>query len=575
LSAQLDEVVAHLAAARTLSVLPVSMLRSLAPIFRPARLGPGQIVSREGDLDGTLYIVTDGAIALDRLEGPARRHVATLAYGDVLGERGVFAGLPSDVSAVALQPTSVLAAGRDELWSALTLMPSALDLLVLPDDVRSRMELPQTASAAHGERTVSVVHKHKAALAANLALPALVLLVALPLALVLASFASTSAAIVALAAVGLGLPALTGAYAVADYRGDYLVLTNRRVIHHKRTPLVRSRRVDVPLERIQDVQVEVPGVLARSLGFGTLRVQSAGSARALEFDTLAGPDGVKRLVFRLAELAALDTRRERTDWIAERLAPAVNPEPASVEMPGVADVTDESGAAPDVAASGWQLRASASPFTRRPRKGSARARALEADEFVVWRKHWWFLLKKSGLPALATIACLAAAARTAAMGGPLPLEIWLVGCAALGALSWYGYADWRNDVYVLTRDQIIDVERKPLGLHEERRSASLAQLQDIRHLVPNPLATALDFGDVLVETAAETGRFTFHGVPHPSSVHDQIAMRMERYRVDQDRLLEERRADELTQWFRQYHRMAQAAGYVDVNKGLATSDGIG
>jgi hypothetical protein len=94
-------------------------------------------------------------------------------------------------------------------------------------------------------------------------------------------------------------------------------------------------------------------------------------------------------------------------------------------------------------------------------------------------------------------------------------------------------------------------------------------------VVPNPLATLLGFGDVVIETAADSGRFTFYGVPHPRDVHEEIFARMEARKAAAARAGDERRAEEMAEWFRAYHQLSRPPGYIEVNKGLATSGRIG
>ncbi len=510
-----NEVVAHLASTSTFGLLPVTTLRRMAPVFRAVELGPGTILGRQGEVDGLLRLVVEGAIALDRKGADGRpRHTATLGYGEVLGERGVFAGLPRDTSAVTLQPTEVLEADRDELWGVIGDDIAALDHLVLPDAVRALMVLPTAGAADLGERTVAMYRRHWAALAANLVLPIALAAGSLALAGTVAGFADSAVQSLVLAAVGLLVPIGAVAYAYLDYAYDVLIITNRRVIHVDRLPLVRSRRAEAPLVRVQDVQVVIPGLAARSFGFGTLLIQTAGAQRAIRFAALANPEGVRATLFGLVEQATLDARREHTTWIADRLSPAFAQADAEgnvvVPLPGVGDTAPEA----ELPGNATFMQAAMLRIV----EWLPRMRVETADGVVTWRKHWWVLLRSTGLVALAALAALAAWSRTLAVGGPLPARAWLVATAVLAAWAIYRYEDWRNDLYVLTDEHIVDVERRPFGLHEDRRQARLTQIQDIRHVVPNPLATLLNFGFVMVETAATTGSFTFDNIYNPAGV---------------------------------------------------------
>ncbi len=53
--------------------------------------------------------------------------------------------------------------------------------------------------------------------------------------------------------------------------------------------------------------------------------------------------------------------------------------------------------------------------------------------------------------------------------------------AIIGWGWWfYRYLDWFNDVYIISPDQLMDVNRKPLG-HEEKRSAPVKNIQTVEY----------------------------------------------------------------------------------------------
>jgi membrane protein YdbS with pleckstrin-like domain len=152
---------------------------------------------------------------------------------------------------------------------------------------------------------------------------------------------------------------------------------------------------------------------------------------------------------------------------------------------------------------------------------------------------------------------LALAARTGLLSPPPHLRdlfwtVLLLGVAVGLFLIWYRYEDWRNDIYQLTDERIIDVERLPLGLREERREASLSMIQDIGYEIPGPIANLLDYGNVVIETASREAVFTFSWVHHPRRVQEEVFARMDAYRERQKQGQRERRADELLDWFGTY-----------------------
>jgi uncharacterized membrane protein YdbT with pleckstrin-like domain len=122
---------------------------------------------------------------------------------------------------------------------------------------------------------------------------------------------------------------------------------------------------------------------------------------------------------------------------------------------------------------------------------------------------------------------------------------------------WWEIEDWRNDLYILGDRVIIDVEKRPLFLSEQRKQASLEMIQNVSLQKRGLLSSLLDFGDVVIETAGAAGSFTFDGVGHPVKVQQAIFRRIEELgEARQQREREQRKAD-LATWFQIYHQLNQ------------------
>jgi len=140
----------------------------------------------------------------------------------------------------------------------------------------------------------------------------------------------------------------------------------------------------------------------------------------------------------------------------------------------------------------------------------------------------------------------------------LPRTSALLLCVTAASLSalfvLYRYEDWRNDIYVLTDDRIIDLEKKPLFLREERREASLAMIQNVRYLIPGIVHNLLNVGMVIIETAAAEGEFTFDWVHDPRRVQGEIFARVDLYREREKRREQEAQAAQLQKWLEAYRK---------------------
>ena len=93
------------------------------------------------------------------------------------------------------------------------------------------------------------------------------------------------------------------------------------------------------------------------------------------------------------------------------------------------------------------------------------------------------------------------------------LGVWLV--------TFFEYVDFELDVWIVTNERILDIEQHGL-FNRTTSELHLANIQDVTAEVKGIMHTFLDYGDVFVQTAAETDRFIFKGVPHPDKVKETI-----------------------------------------------------
>ena len=100
-----------------------------------------------------------------------------------------------------------------------------------------------------------------------------------------------------------------------NYYLDVLVVTDRRVINIEQQALFKRETSSLELDKIQDVSVEIFGVLATFLSFGNLRIQTAGKVEEFIINGIKDPDAVKDFILEQHEkaLAKLQTVRIEKD----------------------------------------------------------------------------------------------------------------------------------------------------------------------------------------------------------------------------------------------------------------------
>lgn len=95
----------------------------------------------------------------------------------------------------------------------------------------------------------------------------------------------------------------------------------------------------------------------------------------------------------------------------------------------------------------------------------------------------------------------------------------LVGAAMIGFMVWYRY---HNDLWVITSQRLIDVTRST-PFNQQITTASLGNVQDISIRRKGIFNTALNFGDVICQTASAGSKtFALIGVAKPEQVLDAI-----------------------------------------------------
>jgi len=88
-------------------------------------------------------------------------------------------------------------------------------------------------------------------------------------------------------------------------------------------------------------------------------------------------------------------------------------------------------------------------------------------------------------------------------------------------LGWwvYQYVDWMNDIFRVTNEQILDIDRKPFGT-EERRAAPLDNILGTHYERIGFLGYILNFGTVYIDVGST--QFTFQDVLDPAGVQSDI-----------------------------------------------------
>jgi len=335
-------------------------------------------------------------------------------------------------------------------------------------------------------------------------------------------------------------------WGVIDYFNDWIVVTNRRVVHQEKVLFVNEWRKEAPLEQIQNVDFQTT-FLGRWLNYGTMVIQTASTSGVISFDYTRH---FKQLN------AAISTQRQRrrkhTVAQSKKTIHQMLEKRLGLEL-----------VLPKQVYRGGRLREAAPGRSQE----SASAMDQETGDTIVWRRHLLVLLPKLWWAMLILIFWLVVLLLPNAPGvstsipdsvHPLITVLRVVSLISLIVafvrVSWV-IANWHNDTYEVNDESLVHVEKLPLSIAENRKSASLGNIQNVEMYIRTPIQWLFNYGDVVCQTAAEEGDFTFNGVPAPRGVAEEILRRIERFRRQAEVAAVRRRSQDLPDWFEVYNTL--------------------
>ena len=534
------------------------------------------LVVQQGEAADSLWVLVSGCATLRSLAPDGQRQASTVAYGPTYFAERALLGQISQHSTVEALPGSEWLRLYWQDWEAFAGVQRRSDLRrqlakrVPP--VRGGAQraagqrrwrwltlwVPRYSWLEPGERVVLRVRRHWIAFVVKM-LPGVLGFAMLATVVVLAdwlwpSLANSLHSPLLLLLLG-GILAIV--WGTLDYFNDWLTVTDLRVVHHEELLFINEWRKQAPLEQIQNVDFSTTW-LGKLFNYGTLKIATAAAQGEISFGFAANFSELRTEILKQRE-----QRRRQTEAASKQNIQRLLEKRLGIAVDVPSRVYQESAAETGPRALHRRLARFLQRHMRRDRGDSS-----------IWRKHWMVLLPQLGVPFLLLLGGMGIAfspllfeegssllllaglqgGELSQWAGPLTLSGVLLSLAALVYAAWL-VADWRNDTYEVSNDEIAHVDRVPLGFSEERKSANLGRIQNVSMSIPSPWHWFFNYGDVTCQTAAELGDFIFRGVPDPRSVAREILTRMERYRRRTEREAATKRAQELPDWFEMYNRI--------------------
>ena len=499
-------------------------LLQVGEMFSEVTFDAGKVILDQGTQADSFYLIYSGSVHVYRRHDGREQELATLVSGDYFGEMEILGQRGARSASIsALESTLTLRLTRDQFAEILKTYPNIKPNIEIAIASRKLARTLRFKWLSKDEVVYFLARKHTFFLLQVLVAPVLSLLI--PIFLFVWGALSGSTAAVSFAAVALVLILVWIVWNIIDWGNDYYIVTNQRVVWLEKVVGLYDSRTEAPLTQVLSVGVETDFV-GRALDYGNVLVRTF--VGAIPFRHVLHPQQAAHMVEeywqRTQSVSAQAEKEAFKDALRQRL--------------GLLKSSEEKKAPPKKEEKAV-FRLYKPNFFRLFFANLFKMR-LEEGAVITYRKHWFVLVQQVLLPSLVFLGMLGLfvvrlynLASNPDLGliqtmadGSRGIDTIAVSLPLLmiPVIGWwiYQYIDWTNDIFRVTGDQIMDIDRKPFGT-EERRAAPLDNILGTRYERIGFLGYILNFGTVYIDIGST--QFAFEDVLDPAGVQSDIDRR--------------------------------------------------
>jgi len=507
-------------------------------------------ILEQGVVGDNIYLIYRGKVRVFRQHRGQVQELATLVSGDYIGEMELFNGRGHSASVTAMEPTTLLRFSKEDFHEVLKAYPSIKLNLDLAIACRRLAQSTRFNWLGSDEVVYFLQRKGAYFLLEVMVVPVISLLI--PAALFIWGVLAGSTA-----AISFGVIALLGIlgwiiWRYIDWANDYYVVTNKRVVWLEKVIGLYDSRTEAPLSEVLSVGVETDAI-GRAFGHGTVIVRTF--VGAIPFRHVHHPHQAAHMVeeyWHRTQKASEKAEKEAFKEALRQRLGLLHP-PQEEEKPA------EEAPASVPKRPNFLLLFIANLFRQRIVEGSR----------VTYRKHWFVLMKHVFFSSAVFLVLLGLATsrlymmasspdlslmQTLSDGTSRPDSIIiLLLFLMLLAIGWsvYNFVDWKNDIFRVTGDQILDIDKTPFG-SERSRAAPLDNILGTRYERIGLLGYILNYGTVYIDVGS--AQFAFEDVMDPAAVQTDIdRRRLKRISSKKASELEEER-NRMADWMVAYHQ---------------------
>ena len=528
-------------------------LVDLARICQLYSFQRGSVLTYQNDVIDQLFIVQQGRLEAYHVQQGVidRARSRTIEAGQYIGEKWIVETSNSDVTLRAATDGKMYVIQQQNFLAFLESHPNCI--LDLPDTLWQTLDSTRATPVEEefvagmqlmtGERIELKLRRSWWILLFEMVLPLFLLIIFPLLGWLLAvgmSWAWRGPLIIS-GVLGLLLAFAIGFFRYWDWSNDFIAVTNRFVISRDFSLRnFRQRIIRIPIDQVQSIKVIKPTFIQTLVGVGSIEVTTA-SEKGITFDDIYNPNQI--------EVVLQGARRREQELETSRQRAAVR---QSLEQHFQVPAQISQVAEPQDGNAGFG--------------GSKKIKRLgdrfEAGEVITYGRHWIVLLRKTWYAILLALGALLGGAFLFFFFPDESVRLLVgVGMAVIFLISlvllYLGYENWNNDLFQITAEQIIDIDRTSLGLTESRKVAPIVNVQNVRMEQPGILATILGYGNVYVDTASGQAQIIFENISNPTQVQADIFARrgilLERHRAREA----VNRRQEFALLLDQYHQLTE------------------
>ena len=536
-------------------------LETIADEMEEVSVAKGDVVFEQDSKSENFYLIYSGNVRIVRKQqGREDVQLAVLVKNDYFGEMGLIARRKRSGTVTATSDSILLALKREnfeKLFKSTPQLRLNLDVAVKSRQLARSLRFKWVRK---DEVIYFLARKHPILLYEKLILPLLGL--GLPLVLFYAWWIISPLFIVLFAAIlSLIADVLWVLWVVIDWGNDYYIVTNQRVVWLEKVIGIYDSRQESPISTIFSVSVET-SQLGRILDYGDVLIRTY--VGKVVFGHVTHPEQAQHMIEeywnRTKEHAVGLEKDAMKNAIRKRLG---LPMPKAERGFGEPAPEIKNEEAPPKRNSGLVA------LLKFLGSNTLKLR-YELGENVIYRKHWVVLIIDAWIPFAGFFgAALLLIYRLIQLlfdplrslftraGGfsidtwarvyflvSIPFAIWLI----------YQVIDWSNDKFEVTNEQIIDIDRKPLGT-ESRNAAQLESILGTNYERRGLLGNIFNFGTVHITVGGS--KLAFEDVIDPATVQSDIDRRRMARKAKQDEAKVAGERERMADWLATYHRSAE------------------